>query len=230
MGENVCNDATLSPTADGLSHVLSKASRMHLVGRLVFLALLAARTRGEDDEHGGMPSELQLDPARAWESDVDFEEVGLNGVDRILPKVNVPDEWTLRTLEEQREAAIFLLEKTRQNTHWGPVVTKLAQLLERAGDMKIKGIARSRDFHNVTALHHAAIFGRADWTRLLLQAHADPAAQSGDARTPLEEATARDHVDVVRLLLDAGAADREPNAQVVHDAHKLVEERARDEL
>ena len=35
---------------------------------------------------------------------------------------------------------------------------------------------------------------------------------------------------VVRLLLDAGAADREPNAQVVHDAHKLVEERARDEL
>ena len=200
---------------------------MHLI-RAGLLALLAG-TRGEDDEHGGMPSELQLDPARAWESDVDFEEAGLKA-DRILPKVNVPDEWTLRTLEEQREAAIFLLEKTRQNTHWGPVVTKLAQLLERAGDMKIKGIARSRDFHNVTALHHAAIFGRADWTRLLLQAHADPAAQSGDARTPLEEATARDHVDVVRLLLDAGAADREPNAQVWCTMRASSSRSARDEL
>lgn len=67
------------------------------------------------------------------------------------------------------------------------------------------------DFSGYNALHLAVSIGQVGTVRLLLQmrpADIDQAAEGGQRRAPLHIASARYHVDVVRILLDHGANAR----------------------
>jgi ankyrin repeat protein/uncharacterized glyoxalase superfamily protein PhnB len=68
-----------------------------------------------------------------------------------------------------------------------------------------------------TGLHTAALHGRLDAVRLLLQHGADPnARESGDNTYPLHWAAAHRHIEVVRALLDAGG-----DVHGIGDDHEL---------
>lgn len=82
-------------------------------------------------------------------------------------------------------------EQIRANLFW----------CRRVGDCPVN----QQNALGLTPLHSAAILGRADITRLLLDAGADPDARDAGGSTPLHRAFAAGHVTVARILLDAGA-------------------------
>ncbi|GFF30153.1 putative ankyrin repeat protein RF_0381 [Aspergillus udagawae] len=56
----------------------------------------------------------------------------------------------------------------------------------------------------LTPLFYAAWLGREDTTRILLEAGADPSIQTEGGETVLQRAISGNHINIVRLLLDAG--------------------------
>jgi hypothetical protein len=64
---------------------------------------------------------------------------------------------------------------------------------------------QSGAFHN-TALCEAALYGRLETVRLLLEGGADPSRTNGNGITPLILAAVNGHLDVLGLLLARGAA------------------------
>jgi ankyrin repeat protein/uncharacterized glyoxalase superfamily protein PhnB len=87
-----------------------------------------------------------------------------------------------------------------------------------AGDPSLVRAANPAASHaGWTGLHTAAMHGRADAVRLLLQGGADPnAREAGDNTYPLHWAAANRHIEVVRALLDAGG-----DVHGVGDVHEL---------
>ena len=61
------------------------------------------------------------------------------------------------------------------------------------------------EHHGYTALHYAAIMGRSDVVKLLLQYQARVNIQDNDGRTPLDHAALSDNSEVVKLLETNGA-------------------------
>jgi hypothetical protein len=84
----------------------------------------------------------------------------------------------------------------------------VARLLAAGADPNalVPGQMPSGEVFQTTALHAAAVHGRPEAVRLLLDAGADPSLANGDGATPLIQAAGTGHPEVVRLLLARGAA------------------------
>merc|ERR1712226_1579718 len=64
---------------------------------------------------------------------------------------------------------------------------------------------------NKSALHFAAVQGRAEVLRVLINAKADPALPDGEGNTPLHIAADEGHARAAHVLLEMGANRRTAN-------------------
>src|SRR5262245_5573638 len=92
-------------------------------------------------------------------------------------------------------------------------VAELKKALESAVDVNEEGEGRR------TPLIEAALLGRADLCRALLEAGADPSLKDAEQETALLKAAANAHHEVVSLLAPLAAEDERDMAQAFLKAH-----------
>jgi len=107
----------------------------------------------------------------------------------------------------------------------GADAATVSSLCARLGAASVDVDARGPD--GDTALHLAALYGRADAVRALLAAGASPRSLDGDGGTPLHDAAAGGFEEVCAALLEAAASASESSASSP-DAARASAANARD--
>lgn len=122
---------------------------------------------------------------------------------------------TILTLHLLRTATGWFGKRGATVLQWA-VEKEHPALIEKLLDTESCDITDSDDDER-TALHHAAINGKTEMTRLLLSKGASTTARdfcdTGGGMTPLHYAAAGGHLDVIRLLVGNGADINSPGAK-----------------
>lgn len=122
---------------------------------------------------------------------------------------------TILTLHLLRTATGWFGKRGATVLQWA-VEKEHPALVEKLLDTESCDITDSDDDER-TALHHAAINGKTEMTRLLLSKGASTSARdfcdTGGGMTPLHYAAAGGHLDVIRLLVGNGADINSPGAK-----------------
>lgn len=122
---------------------------------------------------------------------------------------------TILTLHLLRTATGWFGKRGATVLQWA-VEKEHPALIEKLLDTQSCHITDSDDDER-TALHHAAINGKTEMTRLLLSKGASTTARdfcdTGGGMTPLHYAAAGGHLDVIRLLVGSGADINSPGTK-----------------
>lgn len=110
----------------------------------------------------------------------------------------------LRFLNISSHPPLFtVLRKHHGNPH------HLKTILDLAKTKKVRNYINGKDRKGYTALYIAAKNGHTECTRMLIAGGGKVNAPSGyDKYMPLMAASARGHLDIVKMLMDAGKVDR----------------------